>query len=151
MSLYELLLFAHVVAAAAWYGAALLSLVLVELSVRRADTPNILKLGEYEDTIANVLFIPSSLIVLVAGIALVLDGPWSFADGWVAAGLGLLIAIFILGVALIVPAGKKLKGLAGSGGGPEALQAQINRIRVLSWIDVALLTVAFFVMTTKPF
>ena len=46
MSLYELLLFAHVIAAAAWFGAALLSLVLVELAVRGGDTPGVLKLGE---------------------------------------------------------------------------------------------------------
>lgn len=151
MSLYELLLFVHVIAAAAWFGAALLSLVLVELAMRSGDTGGVLKLGEYEDRVANVLFIPAALLVLGAGIALVLDGPWSFGDGWVGAGLGLLLAVFVLGIALIVPAGKRLKELAAAGAPEEEIRAQIRRVRMLSWIDIPLLTAAFFVMTTKPF
>ena len=57
MSLYELLLFIHVLAAAAWFGAALLSLVLVELAARAGDRGYVLKLGEYEERVANLLFI----------------------------------------------------------------------------------------------
>lgn len=152
MSLYELLLFVHVLAAAAWFGAALLSLVLTELAARAGDRPGVLKLGEYEDRVATLLFIPASLIVLVGGIALVFDGPWSFTDdGWVIAGLALFAAIFVLGVALIVPAGKKLKSLAASGAPEEELDAQIRTLRTLSVIDVGLLIVAIFFMTVKPF
>ena len=152
MSLYELLLFAHVIAAAAWFGAALLSLVLVELAVRGGDTPGVLKLGEYEDRVAKVLFIPSALVVLAAGIWLTIDGPWSLGrDGWVVSGIVLLAAVFVLGVALIVPAGNRLKALAVANAPDEEIRDQISRIRALSWIDIALLTAAFFVMTTKPF
>ena len=151
VSLYELLLFVHVLAAAAWFGAALLSLLLVELAARAGDTAGVFKLGEYEDRVATLLFIPSAVLVLVAGIALVLDGPWSFGDGWVVAGLLLLGVIFVLGIALIVPAGKKLKAL-GTSGAPDAdVQRQIGTLRTLSWIDVGLLAAAIFVMTTKPF
>ncbi len=57
----------------------------------------------------------------------------------------------VLGVALIVPAGKKLKALGESGAPDEELTAQIRTIRTLSWIDVGLLTVAFFFMTVNPF
>jgi len=38
MSRYELILFVHVLAAAAWFGAALLALALVELAARAGDT-----------------------------------------------------------------------------------------------------------------
>jgi len=152
MSLYELLLFVHVTAAAAWFGAALMSLILVELASRARDTAGVLKLGEYEDRLANVLFIPSAVLVLVAGVALVLDGPWSFVDdGWVIGGLVILAGVFVLGVALIVPAGKKLKELAMANAPEDAVYAQIGRLRTLSRIDVALLVVAFFLMTVKPF
>ena len=152
MSLYELLLFVHVFAAAAWFGAALLSLVLLELQLRASDTAGVLKVGEYEDRLANVLFIPVALLTLAAGVALVFDGPWSFVgDRWVLGGLLLFAAIFVLGVGLIVPAGKKLKELAQSDAPATDLQAQIARLRTLSWIDVALLAVAMFLMTVKPF
>ena len=152
MSLYELLLFIHVLAAAAWFGAALLSLVLVELAARAGDRAYVLKLGEYEERVANLLFIPAALIVLVGGIALVSDGPWSWSgDGWVIAGLVIFAAVFVLGVALIVPGGKKLKSLAASGAPEADLDAQIGKLRTLSIVDVALLTVAIFSMTVKPF
>ena len=152
MTLYELLLFVHVLAAAAWFGAALLSLVLLELASRARETDWLVKFGELDDTLAKVLFIPSAILVLVAGVALVFDGPWSFTDdGWVIGGLLLLVAVFALGIGLIVPAGQKLTALARTGAPPAELEPVVRRLRTLSWIDVAVLAVAFFVMTTKPF
>lgn len=152
MSLYELLLFVHVLAAAAWFGAALLSLVLVELAARARDFAWVVRLGEFDDKVAKLLFIPSSLVVLVVGIALVFDGPWSFTrDGWVIVGLALLVAIFVLGVALIVPAGHKMTALASSGASETDVETHLRKLRMLNWIDVGLLAVAMFFMTTKPF
>lgn len=124
MSLYELLLFLHVLAAAAWYCAALLSLVLTKLAARAGDRAGVLKLGEYENRVATLLYIPSALIVLASGVALVFDGPWSWGgDGWVIAGLVTFAVIFVLGIAVIVPAGKKLRSLAASGAAESALDA----------------------------
>jgi uncharacterized membrane protein len=152
MTLYELLLFAHVLGAAAWFGAAVLLLLLMQLASRAGDRGVVLRIGEYEDRFANLLFIPSALIVLATGFALVFDGPWSFGDdGWATLGLILFVAIFVLGIAVIVPAGKKLKALASSGAPEAEIDAQIVRLRTLSWIDVALLTVVIFLMTVKPF
>jgi uncharacterized membrane protein len=152
LSRYEFLLFVHVLAAAAWFGAALLSLVLVELAARARDTAWLVKFGEYDDKLAKLLFIPAALLVLVAGLGLVFDGPWSFArDGWVILGLALFAGIFVLGIALILPAGQKLMRLAASGAPEAELQGQIKRLRTLSWIDVSLLAAAIFFMTVKPF
>jgi uncharacterized membrane protein len=152
LSLYELLLFVHVLAAAAWFGAALLSLLLIEFAARAGDEAGVVWLGRYDDRLAKFLFIPSALIVLVAGIALVFDGPWSFTgDGWVLAGLLLFGATFALGVGLIVPAGARLLSLADSGADAATLRPVIARLRVLSWIDVGVLALAMFLMTTKPF
>jgi uncharacterized membrane protein len=152
VSRYELLLFVHVLGAAAWFGAALLALVLLELATRAKDTPWLVRLGEYDEKLAPLLFIPAAITTLLTGLALVFDGPWSFTgDGWVFAGLVLFAAIFVLGVGLIVPAGKKLAALARAGEpAPELLQRQIGKLRMLSWIDVSLLAAAIFLMTTKP-
>ena len=152
MSFYDLLLFVHVLAAGAWFGAALLSLLLVELAARGEDTAFVVRLGEYDDKLAKLLFIPSALLVLIAGVALVFDGPWDFTrDGWVIAGLVLLAAIFALGLGLILPTGQKVAALATSNASGAELQQQLGKLRLLSWIDVALLAAAFFFMTTKPF
>jgi hypothetical protein len=82
----------------------------------------------------------------------VFDGPWSFTDdGWVLAGLLLLAAIFALGLGLFLPASKKLVALGAAGAPAAELRNQLGRLRLLSWIDVALLVLAVFLMTTKPF
>ena len=151
MTRYELLLFVHVLAAAAWFGAALLAIVLIELATRAEDTPLVVRLGEYDEKLAPLLFIPAGIATLLTGVALVFDGPWSFTgDGWVLAGLVLFAAIFALGVGLILPAGKKLAALARADAPAAELQRQIGNLRMLSWIGVGLLAAAIFFITTKP-
>lgn len=152
MSRYELLLFAHVLAASAWVGAALLSAVLIELASRARDRAWIMRFGEFDDTLAKVLFIPAALITLVAGIALVFDGPWGFVDdGWVLAGLIIFGAIFAVGLGAFLPTSKRLVALGNSGAPQAEVDALLQRLRLLSWLDVALLALAVFVMTVKPF
>ncbi len=152
MSLYEGLLFVHVLAAAAWFGAALLSVVLMELATRSQESAWMMRLGEFDETLAKVLFIPSAVLVLGSGFGLVFEGPWSITgDGWVLAGLLLLVAIFAVGLGTIVPAGKKLAALGASGASSTDVSDQLRTLRLLSWLDVGLLAVAIFVMTTKPF
>jgi uncharacterized membrane protein len=151
VSLYELLLFVHVLAAAAWFGAALLAAVLLELAARAKDTPWLVRLGEYDEKLAPLLFIPAAIVTLLAGVALVFDGPWSFTgEGWVFAGLVLFAAIFALGLGLIVPAGKRLAALARADAPAAELQKQVGKLRLLNWIDVGLLAAAIFFMTAKP-
>ncbi len=152
MARYELLLFVHVLAAAAWVGAVFFVVLVFELALRSADRDWLLKLTEYDDRLAPILYIPAVLLVLTAGIGLVLDGPWDFGDGWVLAGLGLLVSVFILGVGFIVPAGRRVKAAVEEGGVESAeFHVRLQAFRVLSWLDLGLLVVAMFVMTTKPF
>jgi len=66
MSRYEFLVFIHVLAAAAWFGAALLAVVLLEVATRASDTPWVVRLGGYDEKLAQFLFIPSAIITLLA-------------------------------------------------------------------------------------
>ena len=59
--------------------------------------------------------------------------------------------IFALGVAMILPTGNKVKELGAAGAPAAELRPLIERLRLLSRIDVTLLAVAIFLMTTKPF
>ncbi len=152
MSLYELLLFVHVLAAAAWVGAVFFVVLVFELALRSADRSWLYRLTEYDDRLAPILYIPAVLLVLTAGIGLVLEGPWDFGDGWVLAGLGLLVGVFVLGVGFIIPAGRRVKAAVEESGVESAeFDARLQAFRILSWLDLGLLVVAMFVMTTKPF
>jgi len=152
MTLYELLLFVHVLAAAAWVGAVVFVVLVTELALRANDRSTLVKLVDYDERLAPLLYIPAVLLTLAAGIGLVFDGPWSFGDGWILAGIVLLVATFILGVGLIVPASKKLAtAVEGAGVEAEDARARLQVLRALTWIDLGLLVAAVFVMTTKPF
>jgi uncharacterized membrane protein len=151
VSLYDLLLFVHVLAAIAWVGGALLVLIVLELARHSGDRAPVIRLLHYDDRMGPIYYIPAAVLVRAAGIGLVLEGPWSFDDGWVLAGIGLLAAAFAVGVAFFLPAGKRLGAAVGSHG-PESDEAaaEVDRIRVVAWADLALLVAAVFVMTTKP-
>jgi uncharacterized membrane protein len=152
MTLYELLLFVHVLAAAAWVGAVVFVVLVTELALRANDRSTLVKLVDYDERLAPLLYIPAVLLTLAAGVGMVLDGPWSFGDGWILAGIVLLVATFILGVGLIVPASKKLAtAVEGAGVEAEDARARLQVLRALTWIDLGLLVAAVFVMTTKPF
>ena len=153
MTLYELLLFVHVLAAIAWIGGALYVLLVTELALRARDQEHVVRLLHYDDRLAPLLYIPAGLLVLGAGIGLVLDGPWSMTrDGWILAGLIALVLAFAVGFAFFLPAGKRLnEAVAQFGAGSTEARSRLDRIRLVAWLDLALLVFAVFVMTTKPF
>lgn len=139
-------------AAAAWVGAVLFFLFVLELALAQDDRSLLLRLIEYDDRLAPIFYIPAVLLVLAAGVGLVLDGPWGFGDGWVVAGIALLVGAFVLGVGFIVPAAKRLHAaVADSGPESAATGSALARFRTLTWIDAAVLVAAVFVMTAKPF
>ncbi len=152
MTLYELLLFVHVLAAVVWVGAVIFVAVVLELALRADDRSLLLRLIAYDDRLAPIFYIPAVLVVLAAGIGLVLEGPWSFADGWVLAGLALLLAAFALGIAFFLPAARRLHAAVAAGGADSSEAAvELRSYRTLTWIDAGILVAAVFVMTVKPF
>ena len=153
MTLYEFLLFLHVLAAVAWVGGAIYPLLVAELALRARDQEHVLRLLHYDDKLGPIYFIPAVLTVLAAGIGLVLEGNWSMIeDAWILAGLIALLAAFAVGVIFFLPAGKRLSAAAAQyGGGSAVVRQAIDRLRLIAWADLLVLLFAVFVMTTKPF
>ncbi len=150
-SLYEALLFLHVAAAVVWIGGATMHLALIGLAYRTGTPEDRVRLLEYDDRLGLPLYIPSALVVLGAGIGLVVDGPWSWSDGWVVAGLGIFAAALALGIGFFLPQGARLRSaVEAAGAGSEAVQRIVRRIEIVAILDVALLFAAVFVVTTKP-
>jgi putative copper export protein len=153
MGSYELLLFVHVLAAAAWFGAALLALMLLRRGVAAGDHQWLLQLLEHDDAIAPRLYIPASLVTLASGIALVLTTSWTFRDNWwTTAGLVVFLLVFALGILVLLPATTKLREAASEHGvGSDEVSRQLARLVRASYLDVGLLVVAIVLMTIKPF
>ena len=103
MSYYEILLFLHIGAAAIWIGSAFLFFVLL-LHAKRSNDPLLAqRLGANIEWLAKRLFIPASLSVLVLGILLTIEGPWSFDQLWILLGLTGMATSFLVGLGVIEP------------------------------------------------
>jgi uncharacterized membrane protein len=151
MSRYELLVFLHVASAIVWLGAgATLGLMAIR-ALRSSDPHEGPRLAQASEWLTPRLFIPASLATLLFGVLLVLDGPWSFGDLWVALGLAGYAASFVTGIAFIDPEAKRLNRAAAEHG-PTSRQAMrhTRRVVLVSRLELVVLFGVVSVMVAKP-
>ena len=150
MSFYEFLKAVHVLAAAAWVGGALI-LLYADLRVARATPDRLAEHMELEDHIGVRYFIPATLVVLLAGIGLVIEGEWSLGEPWISAGLAVWVLSFLTGVAFFAPEGPRIGALiAAEGPQSPAVQARVRRFHLVSAIEAAALVAILVLMVVKP-
>jgi uncharacterized membrane protein len=149
---YSIYLAIHVVAAVVWVGGALALGILALVADRKDDDEGLIAIGKQAEWIGLRIFTPAAFIVLAFGIALTLEGPWSFGDFWVTAGLVGWALSAAIGMAFLSPESKRLNALAAERGmeDPET-QARLRRILAVSRIDLAILALIVVDMTAKPF
>jgi len=151
MSYYEVLLFLHVGGAIVWLGSAFLIQVLFYRAKATGNFPLVQGVAANTQWLAQRVFIPTSLAVLVLGILLTIEGPWSFDMLWIVLALVAYAATFALGIAVIEWEGKKL-GAASAAYGPRHPEVvwRSRRIDALMKVDLVLLWVVVLDMTAKP-
>jgi uncharacterized membrane protein len=147
MSWYEFLLFVHVACAAIWVGGGFVFQV-YGMVVRKAGDP--LEMAQFSGragVVGERLFTPASLLVLLAGIGLMIEGNWSWGDLWVIFALAGFAGSFVNGLFLIAPMAKKLPAV-----GPETAAGQelIARIFTALRVELVVLFAIVFAMTVKP-
>ena len=149
---YDTLKFGHILAAIVWIG----SDIFVQLEatkLRRANDP--VRLTAFAKDISfwgTRLFMPSSLIVLLMGIALVLYSPGvGVSDTWIWLGLIGFAATFVTGAFFIGPTSGKLAEMSQTLPPDDpAIQAATARIFAISRIDQVVLILVVADMVFKP-
>jgi hypothetical protein len=153
MTWYELLLFTHVSASIAWIGAGFLSLVLATTYDRESDEAAIKRFLHDQEWLAMKLFVPSSLIVVVMGIALVIESDaWTFDYLWIVLGLIGYAATFVTGFFFLRPASERIGAQMEQEGGrltPE-LRANIRKLIVFARVDYVTFALVVLDMVVKP-
>ena len=152
MTRYELLLFLHILGAIVWFGGGVLLSVLAAQARKSGDPEAVLKLLQESDTVGNKVFFPASLVLLVAGILLVtLEDIGDWEDLWILTGIGGFVVSVFLGIFFYGPTGKKI-GAAVEAGGPwdPAVMTLVDRYLLVARLDLLVLLVVVFAMTTKP-
>ncbi len=153
MTLYELLLFVHILATVIWIGAGFFSLVLAIAYDRDSEESAIRRFLVDQERLALKLFMPSALVVVLMGIALVIESDaWSFDQLWIVLGLIGFAATFVTGLFLIKPASEKIGAEMEREGGrlTPRLRTDIRKLMVKARVDQVVLAVVIFDMVVKP-
>jgi uncharacterized membrane protein len=152
MTRYELLLFLHISFAIMWIGAGMLFHILGFRADRAHDEGAMRKIFDDLVALANVFFIPSSLLVLVFGIALVAESDFlAFDELWIVLGFVGFAITFLTGLLWIKPQSERVKKMIDRDGGmsPVAYRAA-QRMIVFSRLDYVVLYLVVFDMVVKP-
>ena len=151
MTTYELLLFAHIALVTVWLGGSVMMQFFAWRALRSGAPARMAELTKDIEWIGNRLMIPASLGVLLFGVLLVLEGPWSFGDDWIVIALALFAVTFLGGALFFGPESGRI-GKAIDAGGPESPEAQrrIRRLLALSRADAVVLYLIAYDMVVKP-
>jgi uncharacterized membrane protein len=142
----------HILLAVFWVGGGV-TLTVLGLKAERADDPReIATLANQAAFVGERFFAPAGLLVLLAGIAMVINGDLGWNHFWVIAGLVGYALTFVTGVAVLSPLAKKVHA-AVEANGPEHPEAQalIRRILLIARVDVTVLLLVVADMALKPF
>jgi uncharacterized membrane protein len=149
MSYYEILLFLHIATAIVWLGSGFFLQLLVFRAESAGDTGLTRGIASNSGWMAQRVFIPASLAVLILGILLTIEGPWSFGDLWIVLGLAGYAVSFLIGILFQEPQGKRIHTAmeAGDQGRAAFLIRQINAV---ARVELVVLFLVVGVMALKP-
>jgi hypothetical protein len=96
------------------------------------------------------VFLPASILLFIAGLILVIQR-WSFSSVWVSVSIVLWLASVLVGALYLGPTGAKLgKVFAAEGPTSVAGRAGLERILLISRIELVSFAIIVFMMVVKP-
>lgn len=120
------------------------------LTQRAKDPARSAAFGRDVYWIATRVFVPSSLVVLVTGLALEAEGNWRWGEPFLWLGLVLWAIVVALAFGFVSPALARTGArMAAEGPSPELL-ARVHRLIVVARVLIAVLVVVIFLMAVKP-
>src|SRR3954447_14959439 len=150
MSLYEFVLFCHIVSMLLWIGSSSLLNLLAYRYERSSDIQGLQRIAADAGELAKILFIPSAIATLIFGILLTIDGPWNFGDLWIVLGLAGIAATIFTGLLILTPRTEEIDQMLASEGMTPRVAAKITEMLTLARIDLVVLYLVIADMAIKP-
>lgn len=149
-TLYEWLLFLHVVAAMLWLGGTAVLGALATYVLRRGEPEAIGRFVGSLRVVGPIVLAPAPVLLVALGIWMVVDdAAWDFGQTWVQVALGLFAGVFLYGAALQSRAAIAAERAAGAGDDAEAAR-QLGRWSRGARAMLLLLVLATADMVFKP-
>jgi uncharacterized membrane protein len=151
MTWYTFFKSVHVVAAAVWFGGAAMIQALAFRIIRTGDGRRQAEFAKDSEIVGMRVFIPATWILLLAGIAMMINLDWSWGQNWIVFGLIAFAFSFVVGAGFLGPEGGRIAAVIERDGpeSPEAL-ARINRILLISRAELVVLATVIVNMVIKP-
>lgn len=149
MTLSQLLLFFHIVAAGAWLGANLVQMAVATMG-RNEGSAFVAGWMRVAARLGARLYMPAGIVILGTGVGLVLasQGAYAFEDLFVVIGMLVVIIGAVLGPAVLTPSGFKAAD-AVDRGDEAAARAAVTRLNGFGTLDTLLVLFAILVMVLR--
>ena len=150
MSVYELLLFLHIIAAIIWVGAATTYFALELRTDLSGDLEREASQNDDAGWLAPRLFIPASMATLIFGVLAAIEGNWDFGSLWIIIGLTGFGVSFVTGIGYFEPEMKKLAAAIERGGAADPeVRRRTASLKMVGRIELAVLYVVVVSMVAK--
>ncbi len=149
MTLYEILLFVHILGAAVWVGGSIMLGFISNRVERSGDAAYRARFAQSAGVVGPVVGV-SALLLLASGIWMVFESPAiELTQTWVWLGLAMFLLSAIVGAAYFGPASNKTVA-ALEGGQVEEADRRAKTFNLVSRLDTLLLLVVVGLMVFKP-
>ena len=150
MTLYEFLVFVHVLMVVVWVGGDVAIQALALRATRAKEPARMAAFSVDAEWIGLRVFMPASIVLVIVGIWAAIEGEWDFGQAWISIGFAAFLFSFFLGMAFLGPESGRIKALVEERGldHPEVTR-RTGRILLFSRIELLILVVAIWAMVTK--
>jgi uncharacterized membrane protein len=151
MTLYEVLLFFHILAAIAWIGGGI-AINVIGSRIVRSDPSSVAAITRQIEWMGKAFFAPASWVVLILGLSMVaVSEAWTIGQLWIVLALVGIGITAITGAAFFGPEARRISRTIDEGGSDyPGVQRRFRRILVLARLDLVLLLLIVADMVFKP-
>ena len=151
MTWYTFFKSVHVAAAAIWVGGAAMIQALAFRIVRTGDGRRQAEFAKDTEIVGMRVFIPTTLILVAAGVGMMVNLHWAWSQNWVTLGVIAFVLSFAVGAGFLGPEGGRIAAVIEREGpeSPEA-KARIRRILTVSRCELVVLLTVIVNMVVKP-
>jgi uncharacterized membrane protein len=151
MTGYQWLLALHILSVVVWVGGAVTMQILAVRAAGSNDPARMAAFGGDTEWIGLHVYMPASILVLISGIALVLNGHWGWGHSWIVFGIFGILFSAIVGATFLGPeAGRIKKLIEEHGPTAPAVRDRMNRVFLVSRIELVILLLVVADMALKP-
>jgi uncharacterized membrane protein len=141
----------HVITAAIWVGGAAMIQAYAFRILRTGDGRRQAEFSKDTEVVGMRVFMPSTLILFLAAIAMMVNLDWSWSQNWIILGLIAFGLSFVLGAGFLGPEGGRIAELIERDGPDSpAVQGRIRRILTISRCELVVLLTVMLNMVVKP-